>query len=384
MLRNLSKIIASIIIIISIIFVAYKLINNSSLNNETKKENTIINEITSKKEEVPNKITDFSVSKNGWLKVNDTKLLNEKGQEIQLTGISSHGIKWFGDLVTYDNLKCLKESWGINVFRVSMYSQNYIENPSIKQTLVDIVDNAINLDMYVIIDWHILFDSNPNTYIEQSNSFFDEMSLKYANNPNVIYEICNEPNGNAVTWEKEIKPYAQRIIPTIRNNSPKSLIIVGTPDWCKKLKVVADNPLNFENITYACHFYSGTHGQELQETIDYALNKNISIFISECGLTDASGNGQLYMDKFDDWIEFLNKRNISWIVWSFSNKNESSAILKPDYTITNNNNNNNKSENNVYENLSDEINNVSPLNINDYLSESGQYLKNLFVTRKNN
>ena len=34
--------------------------------------------------------------------------------------------------------------------------------------------------MYVIIDWHILSDGNPLTYKSQANTFFKEISQKYA------------------------------------------------------------------------------------------------------------------------------------------------------------------------------------------------------------
>lgn len=34
--------------------------------------------------------------------------------------------------------------------------------------------------MYVIIDWHILSDGNPNTYVEDAKEFFTQMALKYA------------------------------------------------------------------------------------------------------------------------------------------------------------------------------------------------------------
>ena len=33
--------------------------------------------------------------------------------------------------------------------------------------------------MYVIIDWHILSDNNPQTYKKESIEFFNEISKKY-------------------------------------------------------------------------------------------------------------------------------------------------------------------------------------------------------------
>ena len=75
---------------------------------------------------------------------------------------------------------------------------------------------VIKQDMYVIIDWHILSDNNPMTYKEEAKDFFDTVSKKYKDSPNVIYEICNEPNGNT-NWNNDIKPYADEIIKVIRN-----------------------------------------------------------------------------------------------------------------------------------------------------------------------
>lgn len=338
--------------------------NNKKDTNEekTKKDDNVSNDTNSQSENVINK---SSVKYNGWLKTNGSKLQNEKGENIQLRGISSHGICWFSDLITYNNLKELKENWNINVFRLAMYTdsngQGYISNPSEnKDKVCKIVDMAIDLDMYVIVDWHILSDNNPQIHKEEAKKFFDVMSKKYATTPNVIYEICNEPNGNDVTWDNSVKPYADEIIPIIRNNSSKSLIIVGTPFWCQHLDKAADNPLQFNNIVYSCHFYSGSHGEELRRKIDYCISKNIPVFVSECGLTDASGNGNVYFDKFQEWINYLNNNNISWLYWSFSNKNESSAILNSSYSP-----------------------NAGNSDLNNYLTDSGQFIKNVFKSYNN-
>lgn len=355
-----------------------------------------------------------SVSYNGWLHTNGTNLENEKNENIQLRGLSSHGIEWFSDVITYENLEKLKNDWKINVFRIAMYTDSngsgYIYNKSSnKQTVDDIINIAIQLDMYVIIDWHTLSDNNPQTHIKDAQIFFEEISSKYANTPNVIYEICNEPNGSDVTWDQNIKPYANEIIPIIRNNSENSLIIVGTPDWCKQLNVVADNPLSFKNIVYSCHFYAGTHGQELREKINYCIEKNIPIFVSECGLTQANGDGEVFFDRFSEWISYLNSNNISWVYWSFSNKNEASAILLPEYvsskssnnsfideqnngsTLTNNTNINtsndynfthnnitNHSSQNEDNNIISNNSNITYIDFNDYLTESGKFIKNIF------
>ena len=237
-----------------------------------------------------------------------------------------------------------------------MYTEEngYIYDKSLKEKVIELSDILIELDMYVVIDWHILSDGDPMRHIEESKLFFDEISLKYADCPNVIYEICNEPNN--VTWENSIKPYANQIIPIIRKNSPNSLIIVGTPTWSTEIDEVISSSLDFDNILYSCHFYAGTHKTDIRNRIQKVLNKGLCVIISEWGTTDLSGNGNLSLDSTNEWLDFLEERNISWINWSFSNKNESSAILNP-------------------------VNITDPMEIDNNLSQSGLFIKSKISTK---
>ena len=296
------------------------------------------------------------VSYNGFLKVKGSTLVNQYNNEIQLRGLSSHGLQWYSDLITTENLQYLKENFNINVFRIAMYTaeNGYINNKeTIKQKAMEITDMAISLDLYVIIDWHILSDGNPNMYKDEAKEFFDEFSNKYKNVPNVIYEICNEPNGQNVTWDNDVKPYAEEIIPVIRNNSPKSLVIVGTPNWCRDLDKVINNTLDFDNVLYSCHFYAGSHLKEIKEKLQIAFDNKLPVFVSEWGTTNYTGDGNPYENESTELINILNENNISWVNWSFCNKNEGSAILMPSYNLNS--------------------------NIDEYLSESGKIVKNLLL-----
>ena len=99
--------------------------------------------------------------------------------------------------------------------------------------------------MYVIVDWHILSDGNPNSHKKEAKAFFKEMSKELKGYNNVIYEICNEPN-NGTSW-KEIKSYAKSVISTIRENDKKAVIVVGTPTWSQDVDQAAADPILGEN-----------------------------------------------------------------------------------------------------------------------------------------
>lgn len=163
------------------------------------------------------------------------------------------------------------------------------------------VKYATENDMYVIIDWHILSDGNPNTYVEDAKEFFAQMALIYADNNNVIYEICNEPNGGT-GWE-DIKNYAGQVIPVIRQYDKDSVIIVGTPNWSQYVDQAAESPISgYENIMYSFHFYAGTHKEDMRQNVQNAIDSGLPVFVSEFGICDASGNGAIDVEQSKEWI----------------------------------------------------------------------------------
>ena len=275
------------------------------------------------------------VSQNGQLKVQDGTLVNAKGKKIQLRGMSSLGLQWSdaAPWMNIESIRWLRDDWKANVVRAAMYTKNdgYIDDPVIAEKVWEIVDAAIALDIYVVVDWHNLSDCNPQTYQTEAIGFFTEVAKRYGDKPNLIYEITNEPNPTCatVTWADNVKPYAEAVIPVIRNIDPDGLIIVGTPTWSQDVDVAAADPLTYSNIAYNFHFYACTHGQALRDKITIALSKGAAIFSSEWGTTAADGSGSNCLDQSDIWLDFFDENNISWLNWSLSVRNETSAALNP-------------------------------------------------------
>ena len=145
----------------------------------------------------------------GALSVEGTQLVDEEGNPVQLKGISTHGLAWYPQYVSEACFRQIKEEWGMDVVRLAMYTAEsgvYCTDgnqDALKALVREGVEYATDCGLYVIIDWHILSDGNPNAHLEEAEAFFREMSAEYADYDNVIYEICNEPNGG-VSWA-EIK-----------------------------------------------------------------------------------------------------------------------------------------------------------------------------------
>lgn len=269
----------------------------------------------------------------GPLQVVGTKLCDSSGNPVQLRGVSTHGLAWFPDYVNEALFQELHEQWNANVVRLAMYTAEYGgyctggDKERLKQLVRDGVEYASNQNMYVIIDWHILSDGDPNTYKSQAEEFFREMSAEFADRENVLYEICNEPNGGT-SWSR-VKEYAEEIIPVIRENDEDAVILVGTPNWSQYVDQAAADPITgWDNIMYTLHFYAATHRESLRRTLTEALDGGLPIFVSEYSICDASGNGGIDEEQAKAWVETLDKYQVSYVAWSLSNKNETSALIK--------------------------------------------------------
>ena len=274
------------------------------------------------------------VAAHGQLKVSGTQLTDKDNNPVVLKGMSSHGLAWFPQFTNKYSVNKTKE-YGANVFRAAMYTEEYGGyttgaefKAKAEELLCGAVDTAIGLDMYAIIDWHILSDGSPSRHKAEAAEFFDKISKKYAGNPAVIYEICNEPNG--ASWSGDIKPYANEIIPIIRKNSPNAVIIVGTNTWSQDVDEASKDRLQFDNVMYSLHFYAGTHKLDnFKNKIETALGNGCAIFVTEWGTTMADGSNGVYLDESQKWLDYLKSKNISYVNWSLSDKAESSAALKP-------------------------------------------------------
>lgn len=273
----------------------------------------------------------------GKLSVSGVDLVDQNGNKFQLKGVSTHGLQWYPQYVNQSAFQYLRDSWGANVVRLAMYTGEggYCaggDKSKLEATIDTGVQAATTLGMYVIIDWHILSDSNPTQHQAESIDFFTRMSQKYAANGNVLYEICNEPNGGT-SWST-IHDYAEAVVPAIRANAPDAIILIGTPTWSQDVDQVASNPVRGSNIMYTLHFYAGTHKDNIRNKLTTARAAGTPVFISEFSICDASGNGGIDYTSADAWKKLINETNVSYCGWSFANKNETSALIKPSCSST--------------------------------------------------
>ena len=294
------------------------------------------------------------VSYYGALHTSGNKIIGAKNnQQAMLRGVSlfwsdATGASYYNPNV----ISWVVDNFKIDVFRFAMgieyYDSNggtknavdggYKTNPEGQLSMIDkMVQTAIENDVYIIIDWHS-HRAHQETTI--AKDFFQKVSLKYKDVPNVIYEIYNEPvSGSGGNWDA-IKNYANQVVPGIRANT-QNLVIVGTPNWSQHPEQGAQNPIASTNIAYVLHFYASSHSKgSYGGHVTSALNAGYPVFISEWGTTNADGDGEPNASATNEWTQFMDQNNIPNCNWSLrqqtsdvDQKSEKSAIFAGDKSL---------------------------------------------------
>lgn len=276
--------------------------------------------------------------KYGALHVNAAgKLVDRNGTHVVLHGYSTHGLSWYPQYVNRDFFKFMSEQWKVDIIRLAMYTEEKdgycIGDDDNRRRLIDVIDRGVKaateVGLYVIIDWHILKDSNPLKHKDEAIRFFELMAKKYHAYGNVFYEICNEPNGDC-TWE-DVKKYAEEVIPVIRKYDEYAVILCGTPRWSQDVDKAAADPIVIDrNLMYVLHFYADTHREDLRVKFEEEAKKGLPLFITEFGCCDASGNYENNFEQADKWIELADRYDVSYVMWNIANRDESSASFIPE------------------------------------------------------
>jgi endoglucanase len=271
------------------------------------------------------------VDRHGQLRVEGANIVDQNGEKTALRGVSLGWHVWWSQFYNPSAVEYLCRNWHVSVIRAAMGvepSGGYLDNPEKAKTLVKtVIDAAIANGIYVIVDWH-----SHGMFPGEAESFFSEMAQQYAGCPNIIYEIFNEPEskpGREITW-KDIKEYSVRIIEAIRKHDRHNLIIVGTATCSQDVHTAADDPVTgYGNIVYALHFYAASHDHVIYKA-EYARRKGLPVFVSECSPAEADGDGKLDKKKFSMWLEFMEQNKTGFVMWGLYDKEESTAMLKPE------------------------------------------------------
>jgi endoglucanase len=266
------------------------------------------------------------VEKHGRLSVSGVSLVDQHGEPVVLRGVSFGWHNWWPRFYSSEAVAWLASDWRVTLLRAAIGVEPdgaYLtDSASAMRHLFSVVNAAIEQGVYVIIDWHAHY-----IHTEEAQAFFTRVATKYKGVPNVLYEIFNEP-WDDMPWS-EVKAYSEAVIQTIRAIDKDNIILVGNPHWDQDVHVVADDPVaGHSNLMYTLHFYAGSHKQWLRDRADYALQKGLPIFVSECAGMESTGDAAVDLDEWQRYVQWMQQRNLSWAAWSVSDKNETCSMVQ--------------------------------------------------------
>lgn len=280
----------------------------------------------------------------GKLQAKEGLLYSAKtNQPVQLKGMSMFWDVWSSEFYTSSVIKNLVDKWKIEIIRVPHgVGGTKGGGPMANWQSVDetVIQAAIDNGIYVIIDFH---SHEAHIQTDDAKAFFKTMASKWGKYPNVIFEIYNEPMGKNM-WST-IKNYADQVIPVIRQNGgTDNLIIVGNSEYSIRPGEAVSNPIKDSNVAYTFHFYAGSHQLDggsydgaptYRNGINQAIQAGLTVFVTEWGTVDASGNGGYNSSNSDAWLSYLDQKKISWCNWSVHSKDESASIFANQSSYTN-------------------------------------------------
>lgn len=260
----------------------------------------------------------------GRLQVQNAHVCAEDGSQITLGGMSFFWSNWAPEYYTADVVNYLVDNFGVDVVRAA-YGVPAESGPSGSvQEIRNVVEAAIDRDIYVIIDWHGEEDLTP--YTNQAKDFFGQMVRDYGDNPHVLYEVWNEPTHSSTST---IKGYCQELADHIRyvenqQGYSHNLVICGSKTWSQYPNSYSiDDP----NAAYTFHGYfddpdyGSVHLDQLKTNARKAMDMGNAVFVTEFGAHyDSHANT-------DEAIRWCQENGISMCAWSVNDKDEPWSIF---------------------------------------------------------
>jgi endoglucanase len=238
----------------------------------------------------------------------------------------------------------IANDWHANVVRISLHPGVWAHQPhdAILATLQKEIGAALDNNMYVILDWHMIgwpdgyyepiekdWDDDPPDLYDSSfamaKDFWAAVSAKFGSDGRIIFELWNEPvkskseeDDELPAW-KDLKPYSEQLLQIIRAHS-QNVVLATSNAWAYDLRGIRQNLLAGPNIAYVWHIYASQDDND--ETAWAAhlddLQTVAPVIVSEWGFQektdeDFKGSAKTFGNKFVR--DFLEARHLNSVAW---------------------------------------------------------------------
>jgi hypothetical protein len=258
----------------------------------------------------------------------DNYFTNNHGEPINLRGVSLCSLSWHAPLEQIKQATDVNEGWHPNILRlpVQVYEWDRLGGDAyIRDRLEPAVKLCRENGVYCIIDWHLIAPWDDPVSDKKLRSFWRKVAPLYASNPNILYEMFNEPTtpkqrtrANWLRWRDK----AQGWVDFIRTLAPETILLVGSPHWDQMTSFAVEDPIEGTNIGYVAHVYPNWKPHMWDNLFGNAAAK-IPMMITEWGWSAAeTSKDTLFYSNADSYgqplRDYLDARpHIAWTAWSF-------------------------------------------------------------------
>jgi endoglucanase len=254
---------------------------------------------------------------------------NKNGEAISLRGVSLCSLAWHSPLAQIKQVSDVNTGWHPNILRLPVQVREWDRvggDAYIRDRLEPAVKICRENGVYCIIDWHLIAAWDDPASDKILRNFWRKVAPLYANNPNILYEIFNEPTTpkqrtreNWLRWRDK----AQSWVNFIRTLAPETILLVGSPHWDQMTSFAAEDPIVGTNIGYVSHVYPNWKPHKWDKLFGNAAAK-IPMMITEWGWSSTEGskkdfvlygNTQSYGQPLRDYLDA--KPHIGWTAWSY-------------------------------------------------------------------
>ncbi len=240
-------------------------------------------------------------------------------------------------------------SWNANVVRIALNQDYWLPNvpnlydPNYQATVKGTVESAEKAGLDVILDlhWSDRGDSDASVaggsskqdttggsnqqQMADTNSllFWSDVASMFKNDPRVLFELYNEPNG--IPWNVWLNGGMsagfqvvgmQQLHDAVRAAGADNVVIAGGLDWAYDLSQAQNNLISGYNIMYATHPYNKTDDAMggWGSHFGYLVDNNIAPVIATefgDGTTNCTGAWDTAL------IAFADAHKVSWTAWGW-------------------------------------------------------------------
>ncbi len=228
----------------------------------------------------------------GPYRVSGNLILDSTSKPVYLHGVDWPSLDWsctgqWADAsqngVNPAEFQQMATQWGVNAVRIPVNEGYWLSNsgyycPSYRTTVASVIAQVESYGMIPIIDLHTAMGGNINATSSPSNpecapdsgssTFWSQVASQYSSDPNVMFELYNEPhgipwqtwrNGGPITCSSSNQSYQtvgmQQLLDVIRHTGATNIAMVDGVDWASNLTQVPRFALSGTNVAYVEHLY---------------------------------------------------------------------------------------------------------------------------------